>query len=148
MPAGPSLRARRRSSFFAAASACSGTKVTMALTFGLTRSILATKARIASTADSLRVRIRRASRRAPVKCSSLMGCTLGDLHQDDVELFLQIARFHLQRNRLADEVGEHRHRRGFLFPQQVDDALRRQHAELARLELARPPQDLAQDLVE
>src|SRR6185369_7836393 len=44
-----------RSSAFAALSACSGRKVTMALTFGFTRSIRAMKARISSVAEILRL---------------------------------------------------------------------------------------------
>jgi hypothetical protein len=48
-------------------SACSGRKVTIAFTFGFTRSIWAMYARSSSTAESLRVRSSLASLRAGVK---------------------------------------------------------------------------------
>src|SRR5881394_919633 len=70
------------------------------------------------------------------------------LHQDDVELLLSVARLHLHRYALADEAREHFERGCFLFQEAIDDRLRCQDAELARLvEGARLAQDLAQDLV-
>src|SRR4051812_10775732 len=57
----------RRASF----SASSGRKVTMAFTFGLTASMRSMKARITSTAETLRERSRRASFRAPASASPL-----------------------------------------------------------------------------
>src|SRR6266850_1449344 len=69
-------------------------------------------------------------------------------HQDDVELLLSVARLHLHRHALADEVGQHFERRRFFLEEAVDHALRGEDAELARLvEGARLAQDLAQDLV-
>src|ERR1051325_4739458 len=97
-------------------------------------------ARITSVAETLRVRIRRASVRAGVKQRSVKRWS----HQDDVELLLSVARLHLHRYALADEAGEHFERRRFLFQEAVDYRLRGEDAEFARLvEGAR----LAQDLV-
>ncbi len=64
--------ARFASTFFASFSAASGRKVTMAFTFGFTRSTWAMKAFITSTVESLRVRRRRASLRAGWKTMSFM----------------------------------------------------------------------------
>src|SRR5688572_24324736 len=69
------------------------------------------------------------------------------LQQHDVELLLRIAGFDLDRHRLADEVLEHGERGRFVLEQEVDDGLRRDHAELARIEGARLAHDLAQDVV-
>jgi hypothetical protein len=60
-----------RSTRFAAASAASGTNVTIALTLSSTRSICAMNARIASVAEIFRAAIIRARRRAGVKTSSV-----------------------------------------------------------------------------
>src|SRR5262245_5155121 len=68
-------------------------------------------------------------------------------HQDDVELLLRVARLDLHRYRLADEVAEHRERLRLLLEEEVDHALRGEDAVLARVELPRLAQDLAQDLV-
>ena len=59
-------RRRLRSSAFALFSACSGRKVTIAFTFGFTRSMRAMKARITSVTETLRARIMRTSFFAPV----------------------------------------------------------------------------------
>src|SRR6266850_3339339 len=161
---------RLRSRALAAFSAWSGRKVTRAFTFGLTRSICAMNAFVTSVAETLRARIMRARRRAGVKQSSVIntpacrrrrtrrrGCRWArssrsgqrpGSHQDDVELLLSVARLHLHRHALADEVGQHLERRRFLLEEAVDHALRGEDAELARLvEGARLAQDLAQDLV-
>src|SRR5262245_51905753 len=68
-------------------------------------------------------------------------------HQDDVELLLGVARLDLHRHRLADEVAEHRERLRLLLEEEIDHALGGEDPVLARVELARLPQDLAQDLV-
>ena len=58
------------------------------------------------------------------------------LHQDDVVLLLAgRRRFHLQRNRLADKVAQHRKVLAFFFQEQINHRLRSQDAELARIEL-------------
>src|SRR3954465_7627669 len=67
--------------------------------------------------------------------------------QYDVVLLLRVDRFDLQRNGLADEVAELREALRLLVEKQVDHRLRRENAELARIELPRLAQDLAQDLV-
>src|SRR5690606_15769419 len=69
------------------------------------------------------------------------------LHQHDVVLLLQVQRLDLQRDALADQVAERGERLRFLLEEQVDHVLRRDDAELARVELARLALDLAQDLV-
>src|SRR3990167_8633843 len=73
------------------------------------------------------------------KCSSL--------HKNDVELLLSVARFGLQRNRLADEVRQHGKRLRFIVEKQIDDGRRRQHAVFAGIELARLAQEFAQDFI-
>src|SRR6185503_19072632 len=98
----------------AALRASSGTKVTMALTFGLTRSICAMKAFTTSVAESFLARISFASVAAGWKqMSSLMS------HQHDVVLLLRVAGFDLHRDRLADEVREHGERGRLLLLQEV-----------------------------
>src|SRR5690349_24320131 len=70
------------------------------------------------------------------------------LHEDDVELLLRIARLHLHRDAPADEAREHLERWRLLLQEAVDDVLRGEDAEFARLaEGARLAQDLAQDVV-
>src|SRR5258708_3905967 len=69
------------------------------------------------------------------------------LDEDDIELLLPVARLDLHRNGLADEIAEHREGLRLLLEEQVDHRLRREDAELARVELPRLAQDLAQDLV-
>src|SRR5207302_5490855 len=70
------------------------------------------------------------------------------LHEHDVELLLRVARLDLHRNAPADEAREHLERRRLLLEEAVDDALRGEDAELARLaERAGLAQDLAQDVV-
>src|SRR5919199_877273 len=108
-PASAASHDIRRSSARAAFNACSGWKVTMALTRGFTRSICAMKACITSVADTLRARRSRARARA---------------HQHDVELLLRVARLDLHRDALADEAGEHFQRGCFFFQEAVDHALR------------------------
>src|SRR4029078_1998239 len=98
-----------RSAFFAALSASSGVKVTMAFSCGFRRSICAMKAFTTSVAESLRAWISCASFRAGVKQRSWSVMS----HQDDIVLFLRIAGFHLHRHRLADEVRQHGERGRF-----------------------------------
>ena len=62
-------------------------------------------------------------------------------------MFLAVAGLDLQRDRLADEVAQHRHVLAFLFQEQVDHGLRGDDAEFLGVELARLAQDFAQDLV-
>ena len=65
-PASGPPAAPLRSRAFARFSACSGRKVTIALTCGFTSSMRAMNARMTSVAETLRVRIMRASFFAPV----------------------------------------------------------------------------------
>src|SRR3954465_8062259 len=102
----------------AAASARSGTNVTSALSFGLWRSICAMKARVSSTADTLRARSMRASCTAGVKHRSITS-NKDSSHQHDVELFLRIARLYLHRDAPADEAGQHFDRRRLLLEEAV-----------------------------
>src|ERR1700730_11042687 len=67
--------------------------------------------------------------------------------QDDVVLLLRVDRFHLQRDRLADEIAELRQRLRFLVEKEIDNRLCGEDPELARVELLRLAQDFTQYLV-
>src|SRR5688572_12040174 len=93
------------------------------------------------------------ARPAMAASSSLMGMLLlvflraAMLHQHDIELFLGVARLHLHRDRLADEVRQHAERAGLVFEEKINHRLRGDHPVLARVEGARLAQQLAQDVV-
>src|SRR5207302_7974006 len=55
-----------------------------------------------------------------------------DLHENDIELLLAVARLDLHRHGLAYEVAEHRQGLRFLLQEQVDHRLRGEDAELDR----------------
>jgi hypothetical protein len=69
------------------------------------------------------------------------------LHQDDIVLLGRIARFGLQRNGLADEIGKHGQRLRLFVEEQIDDIGAGQDAVFAGIELARFAQQFAQDFV-
>src|SRR3954452_6777611 len=103
---GPRSPAFRASSFFAAESASSGKNVTIALTFGFTRSICAINARTTSVAESLRVRRSCASLRAGVKQSSAEV-------NGGVSTARRAASCAVEFHRLAAQRNVHRHLGGF-----------------------------------
>src|SRR5262245_57459140 len=67
--------------------------------------------------------------------------------QNHVVAFLPVLAFHLQRDRLADELLEHREMLGLFVQEEIDHPLRRDDAKFLRVELARFAHDLAQDLI-
>src|SRR5688572_20272033 len=77
------------------------------------------------------------ARTAMAASSSLMGCSSSFLleramlHQHDIELLLGVARLHLHRDRLADELRQHAERAGLVLEEQIDDRLRGDHPVLA-----------------
>src|SRR5687767_2738837 len=77
----------------------------------------------------------------------VMDVLLPTSHENDVELLLVIGALDLERDGLADEIREHREALRLLVEEHVDHLLGGEDAELARVELPRFAQELAQDLV-
>lgn len=80
----------------------------------------------------------------PVKLADARPVTL---QQHDVVLLRRVARFGLQGNRFADEVGKHGQPLRFFFVENVDHRHAGEDAEFTGIELPGFAQQLAQDLV-